>query len=54
MLIEDKIEQLGYSFVSNNNIIKVIVPDADRVNVINHLSKELNCDITKDPISSFS
>ncbi len=52
MLIEDRIEQLGYSFISNNNIIKVIVPDADRVNVINQLSKEFNSEILKDSVSS--
>lgn len=52
MLLEDRIKELGYSFTSNNNIIKVIVPDADRINVINNLSKELDCEISKDSVSS--
>lgn len=52
MEIEKKIKELGYNFNCEKNIIKVFVPDADRINTINFLSEKIGGEIVKDYRSS--
>jgi hypothetical protein len=52
MTFDKKIIELGYNFTEENNIIKIFVPDAERINVLKDLLEKLNGKFFKDSRSS--